>query len=452
MYLLCKGEINLMNIFEKTIYEDYEKYSQLKNKYVSKINYVLIFLNFYFKDSLFHKIKDYTEKLNDIEEFKLIDLDYSNNKEFIEDFNTAQKYNNLLNSLSFLALLEYHKLKKKKNIMNLDVLEIVYQDFQTLIHFIEGNFYSINHLIPSILKKINSKDQLINEMIFLKKYFKKENDTSEIENKIMFYINKKIYKKILYYLIQLIDDFKINKKNLYNDIYSIYTELQEENHSFCDIVELYENLKDIYLKLFNSKVSSQNLINLYQFCCNEENINNKIDDDADKESNLVNFLINLTIEEIQQLNEFLEDDEINFQDLDDLELCNNFIKALKFNITNNYSDETLIEDFIQFSEKEEKVAIAIENIGNKFFKIKGKFDSNFDIKQSQSGQIKLLYENSNYNIKHGIPNYICEVTYGDSKKIEFNKTFDEIIELKDWALLRIKNKIQKIQKFMKIYL
>jgi hypothetical protein len=197
MYLLCKGQDNLMNIFEKTIYEDYEKYSQLKNKYVSKINYVLIFLNFYFKDSLFHKIKDYTEKLNDIEEFKLIDLDYSNNKEFIEDFNTAQKYNNLLNSLSFLALLEYHKLKKKKNIMNLDVLEIVYQDFQTLIHFIEGNFYSINHLIPSILKKINSKDKLINEMILLKRYFKKEIDTSEIEEKIMFYINKKIYQKIL---------------------------------------------------------------------------------------------------------------------------------------------------------------------------------------------------------------------------------------------------------------
>jgi hypothetical protein len=238
--------------------------------------------------------------------------------------------------------------------------------------------------------------------------------------------------------------------HLYNDINSIYIELQEENNSFCDIIQLYDNLNDIYLKLFNSKISSQNLINLYKFCSNEENINNK--KNIDNESNLVIFLINLTVQEIEQLNEFLEDDEINFQDIDDLELCNNFIKTLKFNISNNYSDETLIEDFIQFSEKEEKVAIAIENIGNKFFKIKGKFDSNFDIKQSQSGQIKLLYENSNYNIKHGIPNYICEVTYGDSKKIEFNKTFDEIIELKDWALLRIKNKIQKIQKFMKIYL
>ena len=119
MYLLCKGQDNLMNTFEKTIREDYEKYSQLKKEYISKKNYILIFLNFYFKDSLFHKIKEYTEKLNDIEEFKLIDLDYSNNKEFTEDFNTAQKYSNFLNSLSFLALLEYHKLKKKKNIMNL---------------------------------------------------------------------------------------------------------------------------------------------------------------------------------------------------------------------------------------------------------------------------------------------------------------------------------------------
>jgi hypothetical protein len=36
MYLLCKGEINLMNIFEKTIYEDYEKYLQLKTNIVQK--------------------------------------------------------------------------------------------------------------------------------------------------------------------------------------------------------------------------------------------------------------------------------------------------------------------------------------------------------------------------------------------------------------------------------
>ena len=85
--------------------------------------------------------------------------------------------------------------------MNYDILEIVYQDFQNLIYFINGHFYSIEYLIPSILKKINSKDKLIYEMILLKRYFKIENDTSEIEAQIMFYINKKKYQKILYYLI-----------------------------------------------------------------------------------------------------------------------------------------------------------------------------------------------------------------------------------------------------------
>ncbi len=391
MYILCKGEINLMNTFEKTIYEDYEKYLQLKNKYSSKINYVLIFLNFYFKDILEQKIQEYKEKLNHIEEFNLIDLDYSNDEELIEDFKIAQKYSELLNSLSFLGILEYHKsLKKKKKevILNYEILEIVYKDFQTLNNFLIGDFYSINHLIPSILKKINSKDKLIYEMILLKRYFKIENDTSEIEAQIMFYINKKKYQKILYYLIQLIDDFKINKMNLY-DTNSIYTKLQEESNSFCEIIELYNNLNDIYLKLFNSKISSQNLINLYKFCTNEENINNK-NDNIDNESNLVNFLINLTIEEIEKLNEFLEDDEINFQDLDDLELCNTFIKTLNYNINNNYSDENLIEDFINYSENKEKLAMAIENIGNKFYKIKEKFDSNIDIKQSKSYDIKLL--------------------------------------------------------------
>jgi hypothetical protein len=64
--------------------------------------------------------------------------------------------------------------------------------------------------------------------------------------------------------------FKTNKMYLYNDINFIYTEFQEESNSFCEFIELYNNLNDIYIKIFNSKISSQNLISLYLFCTNEE--------------------------------------------------------------------------------------------------------------------------------------------------------------------------------------
>ncbi len=239
--------------------------------------------------------------------------------------------------------------------MNYDILEIVYQDFQNLIYFINGHFYSIEYVIPSILKKINSKDKLIYEMILLKRYFKIENDTSEIEAQIMFYINKKKYQKILYYLIQLIDDFKINKMNLY-DTNSIYTKLQEESNSFCEIIELYNNLNDIYLKLFNSKISSQNLINLYKFCTNEENINNKNDiinnnkekkeQNKNKENNC-NNIINNNINIINKNNNMKNNDYI------EVNTKNSREKNVKFNkevsIINIFKEDNV--DNIEIIEK-----------------------------------------------------------------------------------------------------
>ena len=88
---------------------------------------------------------------------------------------------------------------------------------------------------------------------------------------------------------------------------------------FNDIISIYDSINNLNLQIFNSKFSIQNIINLYQYCSKEDNY--KKDED-----NLVQFLLKVTNDQIESLNEFLEDDEINFMDLKDLEDVINLLK------------------------------------------------------------------------------------------------------------------------------
>ena len=71
----------------------------------------------------------------------------------------------------------------------------------------------------------------------------------------------------------------------------------------------------------NTNFRIKNIINLYQYCSKEDNYIKKQDED-----NLVQFLLKVTNDQIEKLNEFLEDDEINFMDLKDLEDVINLLK------------------------------------------------------------------------------------------------------------------------------
>ncbi len=193
---------------------------------------------------------------------------------------------------------------------------------------------------------------------------------------------------------------------------------------FNDIILIYDSINNLNLKIFNSKVSIQNIINLYQYCSKEDNYIKKQDED-----NLVQFLLKVTNDQIERLNEFLEDDEINFMDLKDLEDCNKFIKRIKSKINSDKTDNNLIKRFIEESEEQEQITISLENIGSKFYKIKEKYESNFDIEKSKVKQIKLIYEHSIFKIKKFYQKYNCEVTFENGNQ-SINKSFEEILELR----------------------
>ena len=277
---------------------------------------------------------------------------------------------------------------------------------------------------------MNTEEKIKKEFQFLKNYFK-INDSlniTEIENKLIFYINQKRNQYALKYLKELIIDFSVLKSSTFNGIENNYFKMTAIDLQFNDIISIYDSINNLNLQIFNSKVSIQNIINLYQYCSKEDNY--KKDED-----NLVQFLLKVTNDQIERLNEFLEDDEINYMDLKDLEDCNKFIKSIKSKISLEKTDNNLIKIFIEESEKQEQITISLENIGSKFYKIKEKYESNFDIEKSKVKQIKLIYNHSIFNIKKYYQKYNCEVTF-ENQNQRINKSFEEILELRDWALLR----------------
>ena len=86
-------------------------------------------------------------------------------------------------------------------------------NLKPLIHLLKGNFNAINHLIIFITKKMNTEEKIKKEFQFLKNYFK-INDSTEIENKLIFYINQKRNQYALKYLKELIIDFSVSNLQL----------------------------------------------------------------------------------------------------------------------------------------------------------------------------------------------------------------------------------------------
>ena len=325
IYLLCEGDEDSMIELRNNINQNYENFRKTKEEYLKKVNSILTYINFYFKDYLSEKIKQYSKKINIFNELYLKDINIDDSPEFNTLYERSTLFNRFTPSLSFAAIYEF----QSKNYENLssniidEILDISYNEFETLIHLLKGNFNVIKHLIIPITKKMNTEEKIKKEFQFLINYFKinYSSNIREIENKLIFYINQKRNQNALKYLKELIVDFSVNKTSTFNGIENNYLKMKGIDLQFNDIISIYESIKNLNLTIFNSKVSIQNIINLYQYCSKEDNYIKKQDED-----NLVQFLLKVTNDQIEKLNEFLEDDEINFMDLKDLEDVINLLK------------------------------------------------------------------------------------------------------------------------------
>ena len=155
IYLLCEGDKDLMNELRENINQNYENFKKKKDEYITKLNSILSYINFYFKDYLSEKINQYSKKINIFNELYLKDINIENTPEFNKLYERAKLFNQFTPSLSFAAIYEF-QLKNyqflNSNIIE-EILDISYNEFKTLIHLLKGNFNAINHLIIPLLKK-----------------------------------------------------------------------------------------------------------------------------------------------------------------------------------------------------------------------------------------------------------------------------------------------------------
>ncbi len=173
IYLLCEGDKDSMIELRNDINQNYENFRKTKEEYITKINSILSYINFYFKDYLSEKIKQYSKEINIFNELYLKDINIDNSPEFNKLYERSTLFNRFTPSLSFAAIYEF-QLKNyeylSSNIID-EILDISYNEFETLIHLLKGNFNVINHLIIPITKKMNTEEKIKKGISIFKKLF-----------------------------------------------------------------------------------------------------------------------------------------------------------------------------------------------------------------------------------------------------------------------------------------
>ena len=107
IYLFCEGDENSMDELKKNINENYENFRKKKNEYITKINSILSYINFYFKGYWPEKINQYSKKINIFNELNLKVINIENTPEFNKLYERAKLFNQFIPSLSFAAIYEF---------------------------------------------------------------------------------------------------------------------------------------------------------------------------------------------------------------------------------------------------------------------------------------------------------------------------------------------------------
>ena len=400
------------------------KFNNFKNKieqisnYKIKLNKILFFLKTFFKTKYLNYINEYSEKLERFETIKINNsLFFSEDQHFQTFFELSQKINLFSNSKFFFGLFEIQK--EIRNINDFQKLENAYENFQKLKKFLLKGKIS-NEILKGITLNIVNINDIENELIFLKSYFKINNINEEVRFILENYLKKKILQKPINNLIQLITDFNAKNTEVYSTLMKQKNRFENSKGNFSKemIEEIKRDIDNLHLEIFNSKKSLEILDKIYY----------KID-------NHIKFLIESKTELIDQLYEHIADTNVRPEDLNAFKTCCQFVQ--KISIYKDINDRELLDYFIKTVENSnlKLILISFEIIGNKYEDVKDLYKIHFDSSAKKREDIIAFYTQSKITLIFQIPKYNCKVNYGRVKDINF----EDILDLRDDALLRIAN-------------
>jgi len=426
LYIISLGKSsvadNLYQLLNRKINECVEIYGKIE-EIIANFNY------YYSRDKrdvieFYKKLKEEIIE-NPISEFP--DLHQLESKDFEKLYVEAHGISRLKISKFFTEIYEINK-KKSLNESDSIIFENTEEKFFHLKNlFDEATENNVDlEFLEEVIKKINN-DEMENEIEKLMDICEIDGPlTNHITEKLILLNNKNRTITLLKNIIKLLCDFKPKDCTLQKYIKTIIDKLEKKS-SLMFLRRAYKYLYRLNLNIMNS-----DLYNEIQGVINE----------MYAKPELMKFIIDKKIENIHQMGEFIDDIEdiyITLSDIDKLESCMAFIQELKNN--SSLSENKFLDKFIEIIEENK-----FKDIGIKFKDVSGKYGDIYELytnhlnpNELNKVHIELIYKYSSFDIQYTNSEYICKTNYKGKDNKPFSKNFDEMLDLRDIALLRKKD-------------
>ena len=429
--IICLGEkLDIENLYQSLI----EKIKYCMEVFEKIEEIINIFSNYYpnEKSAITHEFRIKRDEIlnNTIKDFPNI----KQIKNFDNLYSKAHEISKLKNSKFFIEIFQKNRTDEKNDndSLILNKTKKLFSDLKNLF-----NLETENNVDLCFLEKIISaikNHEIEKEINILINHFQiNENLNENLCEKLKLLNNKKKEIEKLNKIVLLLKDFNLNDKNVQENLEEFIKQLKN-NPSLEELNQININLNDLNLNILNPQLNSEALAVIDKMYENPE---------------LIKFIINKNIIDIHQMGEFIDDSEdvyITTSDIAQLENCMKFIQELKQNMN---SEKEFLNKFISVVKRKnyKDIGIKFENSAGKYHDFYELYTNHLNPNELNKEHIKTIYMSSIFNLIYSYPEYKCNVQYKNNGK-KVTKDFDEILDLRDIALLRKKD--QKEERYFKI--
>jgi len=429
-----KNRLCIISLGNEPLADDlYQRLNEKINNCIEifrKIDEIINNIGYYYQNDKRDKIEFYKRLRDEIIERKINmfpDMSQPGLSDFKDLYDEAHEISRLKTSKFFTELYEKNK-KNSFNTSDTSIMETVKKEFFDLKKIF--NLDTEDEIdTEEIIIHINNSE-IEEEVERLIEIFQiQEPPNNNICEKLKILNVKKNTITVLNNIKMLLKYFKLKKKsNFYYNI-NIIINCLKQKHSLTMLYKYYKALNRLGLDILNSDDYLE-----FQAVINE----------MFSKPELMNFIIDKKIEDIHQMGEFIDDVEdifITLADINKLESCIAFIQEVKKLKLNDLNGRKFINDFNDIVKREEfkDIGITFKDVSGKYSDFNELYTNHLNPNELNKVHIELVYKKSEFNIQYSYPEYTCKVEYKSKDEKEYSKDFDEMLDLKDVALLRKKD-------------
>ncbi|OUM67355.1 hypothetical protein PIROE2DRAFT_58828 [Piromyces sp. E2] len=429
IYLIALGKESIVNDLYKEIENKINEYIDIYNK----IDEIIDVYSYYFPNNKSTLIEYYKNLREDFVHLKVYEFPQKNEiKYFDESYKEVHEITLLKESKIFIEI--FQKLSSKINydeeieVDDTAIFKNTKKEFLNLKNLFDENTENNVDLVflEDIISNIDN-DDMENQIIILSDILNIKERPIDLCEKLILLNNRKNDIIKLESIFLLLQDFQFQNKYIRKYIKKSISILKNRP-SLHNLAYISSFLHKLNIKILNldENLEAQAVINKMYY-----------------KPELITFLMNKSIDDIHQMGEFIDDSEdvyITLSDIDQLETCVAFIRELKERST-NLNEKEFLNTFLIILENENQyreIGIKFENSSGKYNDFYELFTSHLNPNELNKEHIKKIYVNSIFILKSNQ----CTVEYSSSNK-RFIKDFDEMLDLRDVALLRKKDQREK---------